>query len=204
MKQIVRFASIALLSVASIVPLTAQLLGHGGAVGGVTGSATGAVGAGVNGAGPVNGAVQGEAGAAANVRAIGQATDVGAAIRENAALSSSLQPLLPEGVDMNAASAGFRNTTQFMTTLHTARNLNIPFSDLKAQTTGKGRVSLDKAVHQLRPDLDDKAVKSSLKLSEKQTDHDLVQASASVSANAATGNVSASGGADASAKAAGK
>ncbi len=55
--------------------------------------------------------------------------------------------------------------------------MNVPFEQLKAQTIGKGHVSLEKASARLRPDLDAKTVKENLKLAEKQSNRDIVQAS---------------------------
>lgn len=43
-------------------------------------------------------------------------------------------------------AVGFHDDMEFMTALHAAHDLNIPFEQLKAETTGKKRVSLDAAV----------------------------------------------------------
>lgn len=150
----------------------AQLLGHGGLVGGVTGNVTGAVNETGAPGGAVGGVNDGIRGTAAN-----GGMGAVASMRQNTALASSVQPLLPKGADVTQAAAGFQNTTQFMTTVHAAHNMNIPFDQLKARTTGKGHVSLDKAARQLRPDLDEKAVKENLKLAEKQSDRDLLRTS---------------------------
>jgi hypothetical protein len=149
----------------------------GGAVGTVTGAAGGTLSNGVGAAETVT-----ETGIAAGARRrhgglVGGA-DAATAVRQNAALASSAQPLLPNGANPAAAAAGFEDANQFMTTLHAARNMNIPFDDLKSKTTGKGHVSLEKAARQLRPDLDDTTLKESLKLAEKQSDRDMVHASA--------------------------
>lgn len=154
----------------------AQLLGRGGVAGGVTDTATG----GVNGVVGPGGAVNAVGGVAETAKG-GIATDVGnanavATMRRNAALSSSVQPLLPKGMAPAQAAAGFEDTGHFMTALHAAHNMNIPFDRFKAETTGKGRLSFDKAARKLRPDLDEKTVKENLKLAEKQSNRDMVQA----------------------------
>ncbi len=66
-------------------------------------------------------------------------------------LVSRLQPLLPPGMTLQQAAAGFRNQGQFIAALHVAHNLNIPFAQLKAEMTGKNHESLGPAIHELRP-----------------------------------------------------
>ena len=49
--------------------------------------------------------------------------------------------MLPNGMLLNDASAGFKNQGQFIAALHVSQNLGIPFADLKKQmvtTTGTG------------------------------------------------------------------
>ena len=146
----------------------AQLLGRGGVVGGATGTATGTVNGTINpggAAGAVGGVTEGtRSGAGATTGA----ADAVTTMRQNTALSSSAQPLLPKGMEPSQAAAGFEDTNHFMTTLHAAHNMNIPFDQLKEKTTGKGHVSIEKAARQLRPDLDEKSLKDNLKLAEKQ------------------------------------
>jgi Sec-independent protein translocase protein TatA len=76
---------------------------------------------------------------------------------------------------LTGAAAGFRNEGQFVAALHVAHNLNIPFDQLKAKITGSDPVSLGKAIQELRPNLDDKAVKSNTKLADRQAERDLEQ-----------------------------
>ena len=153
---------------------TAQLLGRGGATAGVAGSVTGSV------AGNVTGATAGagtQTATATNARALGQTTDAAAALRQNTALPSGVQPLLPPGTDMTRAAASFEDTSQFMTTVHASRNMGIPFDQMKTEITGKGHVSIEKAAKRLRPDLDEKTIKDNLKLAQKQSQRDLARAS---------------------------
>jgi hypothetical protein len=66
-------------------------------------------------------------------------------------LSTRLQPLLPPGTDIQAASLGFKNLGAFVSAVHVSNNLGIPFSDLKLRVTGTNAVSLGKAIQQLKP-----------------------------------------------------
>ena len=94
-------------------------------------------------------------------------------VANNQALSTRLQPLLPTGATIQSAATGFKNTGQFVAALHVSRNLNIPFSQLKAQMTGANRVSLGQAIHNLRPSLNKDSVKSDVKTAEREAHADL-------------------------------
>ena len=78
-------------------------------------------------------------------------------IAANPALAARLQPLLPPGVTIESAAAGFRNVGQFVAALHVSQNLNIPFAQLKAEMTGTDHDSLGQAIHELQPNVDAKA-----------------------------------------------
>ena len=78
-------------------------------------------------------------------------------LTENTHLASRLQTMLPAGQTTESAAAGFKNTGQFIAAVHVANNLNIPFNQLKTSMTGSEKLSLGKAIHQLRPDADSKA-----------------------------------------------
>ena len=86
-------------------------------------------------------------------------------------LSSKVTKMLPPGMTLQTASAGFKNQGQFIAALHVSQNLNIPFKDLKAAmlgttpspttpggspTTGttSGPMSLGQAIKKLRPSAD--------------------------------------------------
>jgi len=154
-------------------PLWAQR-GQGGGVGHVAGPVTGAATGAVNGATGNVGHDDGSHGA--NVgRGLGTSSDVSLRVSQNAGLSTQLQPLLPAGATLAGAAAGFRNEGQFVAALHVAHNLNIPFDQLKAKMTGSDPVSLGKAIQELRPNLDDKTVKSNTKLADRQAERDLEQ-----------------------------
>jgi len=68
---------------------------------------------------------------------------------------------LPAGTDLNLATVGFKNFGQFVAAMNVSRNLNIPFSQLKAAMTGTNLAgvstgtgvtsSLGQAIQQLKP-----------------------------------------------------
>lgn len=153
-------------------PLWAQ---RGLGLGNVTGSVNGAARGGVNGTisqPPAQGNnPKGPAG-----RGLGQSVDGTLNVTQNAELSSRLQPLLPNGTSVASAASGFQDQGEFVSAVHVAHNLNIPFDQLKTQLTGKNSVSLGKAIKNLRPDLDGKTVKSNVTLAERQTERDTQQA----------------------------
>src|SRR5262249_51869124 len=59
-----------------------------------------------------------------------------ARLANNTALSARIQPLLPAGTTVAAASTGFRNQGEFIAALHVSRNLNLPFDQLRIKLTG--------------------------------------------------------------------
>lgn len=79
----------------------------------------------------------------------------GRAIAENIARNpqqqARLQAMLPSGMTMEQAAAGFRNQGQFIAALEASKNQNIAFVDLKAKMTGANPLSLGQAVQELRP-----------------------------------------------------
>jgi len=69
-------------------------------------------------------------------------------------LAAKIQPLLPPGTDLQAASTGFKNLGQFIAAAHVSHNLNIPFDQLKSRMTGTNPKSLGQAIHELKPSED--------------------------------------------------
>jgi hypothetical protein len=69
-------------------------------------------------------------------------------------LSQRLQGMLPAGMTIDQAAAGFKNVGQFVAAVNVSRNLGIPFDQLKAQVTGPSPISLGAAIHTLKPDAD--------------------------------------------------
>ncbi len=72
-------------------------------------------------------------------------------ITANPALVTRLQPLVPPGMTLEQAAAGFRNQGQFIAALHVSQNLNIPFAQLKTEMIGPNHDSLGQAIHTLKP-----------------------------------------------------
>lgn len=80
-------------------------------------------------------------------------------IRLNRVLGARVAELLPEGMSLDQASAGFRNTGQFIAALHVAKNLSIPFSDLRARVIAGGE-PLGEAIRILRPTMPDSEIEA--------------------------------------------
>jgi len=72
----------------------------------------------------------------------------------NPQLSQRLQGMLPAGMTVDQAAAGFKNLGQFVAAVNVSKNLGIPFDQLKAQMTGPSAKSLGNAIHTLKPDAD--------------------------------------------------
>ena len=69
-------------------------------------------------------------------------------------LAAKLQPLLPTGTVLKTAATGFKTLGSFVSAVHVANNLDIPFAELKAKITGPNAESLGKAIHDLKPTVD--------------------------------------------------
>lgn len=156
------------------IPAWGQL----GAVGSVTSSVGGGVGSTVG--ATTRGAVSESAGVAGapGGQVARQSVFSSLNATQNAALSSQLSPLLPASTSAPAAAAGFHDDTEFITALHAAHNLNIPFERMKAETTGKKSMSIEAAVRKMRPDLDSRAARDSVSLAQRQAERDIARASA--------------------------
>jgi|SRR5579864_451257 len=74
-------------------------------------------------------------------------------------LATKLQKLLPDGPNINQVCDGFKKLGDCVSAIHASQKLGIPFADLKAKMTDKRGESLDKAIHELKPDVDAKAEK---------------------------------------------
>jgi hypothetical protein len=95
----------------------------------------------------------------------------GGQVASNAALSARLTPLLPPGMTLADAAAGFKNQGQFIAALHVAHNLNIPFASLKTQMIAGD--SLGDAIHKLKPQLDSGSVQASVQAADGQAQTDI-------------------------------
>lgn len=89
-------------------------------------------------------------------------------LEKNPALAGRLAPLLPPGMTVEQAAAGYKNWGQFVAALNVSKNLNIPFVDLRSRMTGTQPLSLGKAVHELRPDLPDEQVRAGVRAAERE------------------------------------
>jgi hypothetical protein len=189
------------------VPAFAQRGLIGGAVGGHT--AVGAAGGAASSAGAQVGAVtSGAANAGAKASGGVQSTTAATAkgttqagtaaqgaagagivthIDSNPQLADQVQSMLPSGMSLSSAAAGFRNEGQFLAALHASQNLDIPFDQLKAKITGSDDMSLGAAIHSSKPSISEHEAKEEAKKAEreakKQTD---VKANASASARTST------------------
>jgi hypothetical protein len=78
-------------------------------------------------------------------------------LSHNTAIAGKIQTLT--GQDAQTACAGFKNIGQCVAAAHVAKNLEIPggFDALKAKVTGRGAVSLGKAIQAFAPNADAKA-----------------------------------------------
>lgn len=87
-------------------------------------------------------------------------------------LATRVQPLLPEGVPVETAAAGFKNTGQFIAALHVSKNLGIPFADLQALMTGPEPQSLGDSVRALRPEIPEDQASRELQAASRQAKAD--------------------------------
>lgn len=91
-------------------------------------------------------------------------------LHDDARLSAKLKDMLPPDVSPQQACAGFKTLEQCVTAIHLAQNLKLAFTDLKAKTTGKGSVGLQKAIEQMATSAN---AKDELKRAKKQAADDM-------------------------------
>jgi len=91
-------------------------------------------------------------------------------IQSKPTLAARIKPLMPPGMTMEDASAGFADEAHFITALHVARNLDVPFAELKIEVTSSEGDALARAVRALKP-TENHGV--AVTLAERQTRHDL-------------------------------
>ena len=75
-------------------------------------------------------------------------------LSQNTKLSAKLETLLSAGTNVQDAAKGFDNLGQFVASVHVAKNLGIPFDQLKEKMTGPSSLSLGEAIHSLKPGVD--------------------------------------------------
>lgn len=107
---------------------------------------------------------------------------VGASIASDSKLSARLSALLPPGMALTQAAAGFKNQGQFIAALEVSKNLGLSFADLQDRMTAGE--SLGAAIHGLKPTMSTADVESSVKAAEEQTKNVQVDAAVDTSASA--------------------
>jgi hypothetical protein len=90
-------------------------------------------------------------GTTATTRTTEPTSPVAQKIAQHPKLESKLTAMLPAGMTLDRAAAGFRNQGQFVAALHVSKNLGIPFVDLKTAMTGPDAKSLGQAIQTLKP-----------------------------------------------------
>ena len=93
-------------------------------------------------------------------------------LANNSGLTTQVAKLFPTGTDLSLMSSGFKNLGQFVAAAHVSQNLQIPFDQLKVKVVTDGN-SLSEAIHALKPDLAEKAVKDETRKAESQARKDL-------------------------------
>jgi hypothetical protein len=90
-------------------------------------------------------------------------------LQQNTKLAAKLATFFPQGTDLSAEAAGFKNLGQFVSAVHVSHNLGIPFADLKcselgtvkatasgttcsSSVTNQNAESLGKAIQTLKPE----------------------------------------------------
>ncbi len=111
-----------------------------------------------------------------------------AAIRMNPALEARVTPLLPSGVTLVQASAGFRNTGQFVAALHVSKNLEIPFSELRARMIAGGE-SLGEAIHAVRPAMGNAGIGAAVRAAGRSAENDAAAESSGAASSGTRGRV---------------
>lgn len=160
-----------------IAMLAAPAFGQGrgqGRGGGVVGGVTGTVGGAVALPAPAAGHAKGGGNAGGPEAGVGVSSTLNAS--QNSVLYTRLEPLLPPGMPPATAATGFENQGRFLSAVHAAHNLNIPFEQLKAEMTGSHDASLGAAIRKLKPSLSSQEVKDNVKLAGRQAERDLQQA----------------------------
>jgi hypothetical protein len=78
----------------------------------------------------------------------------------------------PQGTDLGAQASGFKNLGQFVAAVHASKNLEVPFDQLRTKIVTGGD-SLRDAIHELKPELTESALKNETKKAEEQAKQDL-------------------------------
>ena len=100
-------------------------------------------------------------------------------ISRNPQLNAKVSTLLPAGMTLKKAAKGFTSERQFLSALHAAKDLGIPFAQLKAEMTGHDHDSLTQAIRELKPGVNARAAaktaqqeaSADLRSTQTNTDH---------------------------------
>ncbi len=87
-----------------------------------------------------------------------QVKSVGQILQENPQLAEKMKEMLPSDVTPEQACSGYNVFEECLSVIHVAKDTNIPFPVLKADTTGKHRIGLEKALEHLAPSANAKNV----------------------------------------------
>jgi hypothetical protein len=90
---------------------------------------------------------------ARDARVISTAMLAPAALPSDPRLVSKIQAMLPSDMAADQAAFGFRTQIQFVSAVFAAKNLGVPFSELKTRLLTHG-MTLDESIHALRPKVD--------------------------------------------------
>lgn len=156
----------------------AQQHGHAGGMGGGVGGGMGNLGGGPSDVHGNSGSHEtGDAGTSPHgASAMAASTNPGGVLDHNTHLATKLEGLLGLSgtadplTALKADAMGFKNFGQFVAAVHVSNNLDIPFADLKSKMLGPPKVSLGKAIQDLKPAAD---AKSEANKAGKQSDQDL-------------------------------
>lgn len=92
-------------------------------------------------------------------------------LNEDRKLVAKLQKLLPAETTPQKACDGFKKLSDCVSAIHASQNLGVALSDLKNKIVAdKSRDALEKAIHELKPDVDAKAER---RKAQKQAERDM-------------------------------
>jgi len=112
----------------------------------------------------------------------GRQDRVATSIASDSRLSARLVTMLPPGMTLAQATAGFKNQGQFIAALDASKNLDIPFADLQDRITAGE--SLGAAIHGLKPAMSVSDVEASVKMAEVQSKNLQIETSVDANVNA--------------------
>jgi len=96
-------------------------------------------------------AKKGETEANEDLRSPTSGQSIARRISSSTQLNAKVQALLPSGTTLSQAARGFTSESQFLAALHAAKDLKIPFAQIKAEMTGGDHDSLTRAIQELKP-----------------------------------------------------